>query len=366
MDSRLLPPIPTPPSQRWREVRLLYLPRATFALAIGLVVWMWGNVVAPSSMVAEAEIVGSELRSSQAGVLASLKVTLNQPVRAGEVVGHVATANPRLLEATLAVIRAEVGMISATMAGTTDRQRVALEFERMQLDWMSHRVERASLKGRLQQAEADLARLEPLHKTGVISDENYTQLKIARDSLLAQLEEENKLISRLEPVLMGSTVSEVQAAGLSGESAIASAIKVEEAKLRLAEEQLAPVALISPIDGVVSHIFRRQGEAVAIGEVVAKITATKAERLAGYVLQPLTFEPKPGMAAVIRTRSTPVKSAATTITHVAPALEPVTPTIMAALRLPPTPLPESALRVEFALPAGLTLRPGEHVDIVMR
>ena len=34
MDSRLLPPIPTPPSQRWREIRLLYLPRAVFILGV--------------------------------------------------------------------------------------------------------------------------------------------------------------------------------------------------------------------------------------------------------------------------------------------------------------------------------------------
>src|SRR4051812_33109858 len=153
MDSRILTLIPTPPAQRWREVRLLYLPRGVFICGVLLVAWMWREAVAPSSMVAEAEVVGSELRTSQAGVIASLKVTLNQPVHAGETVGFVSAANPRLLDASLAVIRAEVGMLTATMAGATDRQRVALEFERLQLDWMNHRVERAALQGDLQQAE---------------------------------------------------------------------------------------------------------------------------------------------------------------------------------------------------------------------
>jgi hypothetical protein len=40
MENRHLPPIPTPPAQRWREVRLVYLPRVMFGAAILLVAWM--------------------------------------------------------------------------------------------------------------------------------------------------------------------------------------------------------------------------------------------------------------------------------------------------------------------------------------
>jgi multidrug resistance efflux pump len=366
MDPRILSPIPTPPAQRWREVRLLYLPRVAFALAILLIVWMWGGAVAPSAIVAEASIVGADLRANQAGVIASLKVSVGQVVRAGEVVGHVAAANPRLLDSTLAVIRAEVGMLTVTMAGATDRQRVALEFERMQLDWMSHRVERAALQGQLQQTESDLARAEPLHRAGLIAEETYGQLKIARNSLAAQLEEKSQLVLRLEPVLKGMVASDPKAAGLSGESALAAAIKVQEAKLRLAEDQLSPVPLIAPIDGVVGLTLRRAGETVVVGEVVLRVTATKPERVTGYLRQPLVIEPKPGMVAEIRTRTNPVKVAETTITYVGATLEAISPTVLAAMRLPPVPTPETALRVDFAIPSGLSLRPGEHVDVVIR
>ena len=366
MDSRLLPPIPTPPAQRWREVRLLYLPRATFVAGVLLVAWMWGGAVAPSSLVAEAEIVGVDLRATQAGVIADLKAALNQNMRTGEVVGHVAAANPRLLDATLAVIRAEVGMLSATMQGATDRQRMALDLERMQLDWMNHRVDRAALQGRLQQTEADLTRAVPLRRAGLITEEVFEQLKISRDSLAAQLEEKNKLIARIEPAVRASNAADPQAAGLSGESALAAAIKVQEAKLRLAEEQLSPVPLIAPIDGVVALVLRREGEVVAAGDAVLHLTAPKAERLTGYLRQPFSFEPKPGMAAEIRTRGTPPKVAATTITHVGAALETISPTVLAAMRLPVAPTPETAVRLEFALPTGLALRPGEHVDVTLR
>ncbi|MBI4625554.1 MAG: hypothetical protein HY736_20320 [Verrucomicrobia bacterium] len=366
MDPRLLTPIPTPPAQRWREVRLIYLPRVVFALGVMVAALLWTRWVAPATLVAEADIVQADVRSAQAGVLASLKVAMLQPVRAGEIVGHVATANPRLLEATLAVIRAEVGMLSATMQGATDRQRVVLEFERLQLDWMSHRVELAALKGRLQQTEADLARAEPLHRTGLVTDESFDQLKTNRDALAAQVNEQSRLVAQMEPVIRSFASPDAQTAGLSSETALAAAIKVQEAKLRLAEEELTPVALVAPIDGVVSLVLRRLGETVTAGEIILRISATRSERLTGFIRQPIPFEPKPGMAAEIRTRTTSRQSANTKILHVGPVMEAISPTLLAAMRLPPMQVPEPGLRIQFALPEGLTLRPGEHVDVIIR
>lgn len=364
MDPRLLPPIPTPPAQRWREVRLLYLPRAVFVVGVIAAAWIWTRGVAPATLVAEVEVMQAEVRSVQAGVLVSLKVAQHQHVRAGEVIGHVATANPRLLEATLAVIRAEVGMLSATMQGATDRQRVALEFERLHLDWMSHRVELAELRGRLQQAEADVARTEPLHRAKLVSEESFDQLKTTRESLAAQVSEQTRLVTQLEPVMGGYASSADRAAGLSPETALAAAIKVQEAQLRLAEEQLKPLELIAPIEGVVSIVLRRVGENLAVGEPILRISATRSERLTGFLRQPLTVDPKPGMEVEVRTRSEPRQIATTKVLHVGVALEDISLSLLPALRLPPNQLPEPGLRVQFALPAGFKVRPGEHVDVV--
>src|SRR4051794_14995929 len=99
MDPRLLTAIPVPPAQRWREVRLLYLPRILFLLGVLFVAWAWRDAVAPSVIVAEAETIGADLRATQSGVVASLKVSLNQTVHSGEVIGHIAAANSRLLDA---------------------------------------------------------------------------------------------------------------------------------------------------------------------------------------------------------------------------------------------------------------------------
>jgi multidrug resistance efflux pump len=366
MDPRLLPPIPTPPAQRWREVRLLYLPRTTFVLGLIAAAVIWTRWVAPATFLAEADIVQADVRPTMPGVLASLKVGMQQTVRAGEVIGHVTAANPRMLEATLAVIRAEVGMLSATMMGATDRQRVTLESERLQLDWMSHRVELAALKGRLQQAAGDLARAEPLHRAGLITNENFDLLKTNRETLAAQVEEQSKLVAQSEPVIrsFGSTDSRV--AGLSQETALAAAIKVQEARLRQTEEELAPLPLLAPIDGVVSLMLRRQGEAVIAGEIIVRISSTKTERVTGYIRQPVPFEPKPGMEAEVRTRGNSRQIGTTKVLHVGPAMEPISLTVLAALRLPQTTVPETGLRVQLALPPGMKLLPGEIVDVIIR
>lgn len=365
-DPRILGPIPTPPSQRWREIRLLYLPRIMFALGVVVAAWLWRTGVAPAMLVAEAEIQRAEVRTVQSGVLASLKVDMLQNVRAGDVVGHVAQANPRLLDATLAVIRADVAMLAATMAGATDRQRNAIEFEKIQIDWMSRRVDLATLRGRLQQAESQLARNEPLHKAGLITDENYEQLKTDRQSLAAQVEEQTRLVAQMEPIVRSLAPRDEKDDGLSPESALSAAIKVQDAKLRLAEEQLMPQPLLAPIDGVVADIRRRAGENLTAGDVVLVITDPRIQRLTGFMRQPLPMEPKVGMVAEVQTRGPERRMATTKVTEVAGAMEPLPMAIMAALRLPASPSPESALRVQLAVPSGLTLRPGEHVDVTIR
>jgi multidrug resistance efflux pump len=361
MENRPLPPIPTPPAQRWREVRLVYLPRVMFVLGIALVAWMWGGAVAPATMVAEAEVAGADLRAGQPGVLTELKVAMNQKVRAGDVLATVAPANPRLLDATLAVIKAEVAMLMAA-----DSKRIAVEFERLQLDWISERVNRAAMLGELQQVEADLARAEPLHRTGLMTDDAYTQLKLKLSTLKAQATERNKIIDRLDPTARNTGSADPQRAALSGESALAAAIKVQEARLQLAEEQLRPVTLVAPMDGVVSMVLRRAGENVVAGEILLRVIAPGPARLVGYLRQPLPFAPTAGMKAEIRTRGLPVKVATTTVTQVGSALEMISPTVIAAMRLPPALAPETALRVEFAMPAGLYLLPGEHVDVLVK
>src|SRR3989442_1170399 len=125
------------------------------------------------------------------------------------------------------------------------------------------------------------------------------------------------------------------------------------------------MALIAPIDGVVSAVLRRPGEKGTAGEPGMRLNATRAERLTGFLRPPVAFEPKPGMTAEVRTRNHARQAATTKITEVGAAMEPMSANMVAALRLPANPPPEHALRIQFAMPAGLALRPGETVDVIV-
>ncbi len=359
-----LTPIPTPPAQLWRQVRLQYIPVVIFIAGVAAAAFLWIHWVAPPTFVGEAEALRAELRSSQAGALAGLELSVLQPVTAGQLIGHVVVNDPRLLESSLAALRAEIEMIRTTMDPVVGRQRAALDFERLQLDLMGKRVDLATYRGGLFQAETTLARNTTLHRSKIITDDEYELSKNARDILVAQIQALSDLIGRLEP-----SITRMGAAGAGQDATIEglnAAIKHKEAELQLVEAQLRPLSLVAPIDGVVTMIFRRAGETVAAGEPILQITATRVERIVGYLRPPLPTLPETGTTVEVRTRTLQRKIASASIVAVGQQFEPITPGLLSAMRLPVTPTPtEYGLRVHVSVPPGFSLRPGEHVDLVV-
>src|SRR5436190_20917088 len=95
-----LPPIPTPSAQVWRQLRLQYLPVVVFVAGLAAATLIWTRWVAPPTLIAEAEAIRTEVRAAAAGTLGGPAVELLQPVKAGQIVGHVA-GSPKVLEASL-------------------------------------------------------------------------------------------------------------------------------------------------------------------------------------------------------------------------------------------------------------------------
>ena len=56
-----LPPIPTPPAQRWREFRIQVLPVVVFVGVLMAVVCMWKSYVVPSGVVGEVEAIRANI-----------------------------------------------------------------------------------------------------------------------------------------------------------------------------------------------------------------------------------------------------------------------------------------------------------------
>ena len=365
--SERLPPIPTPPAQLWRQLRLQYLPVVVFVAGLLAATLIWSRWVAPPTLVGEAETIRADVRARHTGTLADVKVTLLRPVKAGDVIAKVIIADPKVVESSLAVIRAELDVIRVTMSPILSQQRAALDYERLLLDVMKARVDLALLQSQLLQAESNFTRTSALFANKLVTDERYEEIKNARDALVAQVKGQTELIARVEPGLQ-KFVSDGSGGTLtSAADGLRAAIKVQEEKLRLAEAELSPSSLIAPIDGVVTLVHRQPGEVVTAGDAVYQISATHSDRIIGFLRQPVPTSLKPGTTVEVRTRAFERQIAHATLAEVGSQLEPITPTLLAAMRLPVSSInAELGLRVHVTAPAGLALRPGETVDIIFR
>ena len=364
--SETLSPIPTPPSQWWRQIRLQYVPVAMFLAALVVAALLWARWVTPAAIVGEAEAVRAEVRSAAAATVVSLAVQPMQAVKAGQPVAEVMLSDPKVLEASLAVLRAEIELMRVTKEPVVGQQRVALDFERLQLDWLSKRVDLTALQGELVQAEATLARAEALKQTNMIAADAYDLAKNTRDRIAAQLKAQTELVNQMEPGIRNIREADVVTARPAAPG-MQAAIKHKEEELRLIQAQMGSRSLLAPIDGVVTLIYRRAGETVAAAEPILQISATTSERIVGFLRQPVSREPKPGATVEIRTRAQRRKVGTAVIEQVGVQLEPITPTLLAAMRLPVSTVPtDLGLRVQVSAPAGMGLRPGEHVDLILR
>lgn len=362
--SRDLPPIPTPPAQLWRRIRLHYLPLLVYLAGIAAAVYLWTRWVAPPTLVGEVEAVRAEVRSAHAGTLSDLKVELLQSVRAGQVVGYVAGGTPRQLAASLDVIRAEIELMRTTLDPVSGQQRTALDLARLQLDWLGKRVDLVALQGQLRQAEINLERTGALHKTQMATDAQLDAARITRESLAGQTKALTELIAEIEPGLK-TLLAPAGAASPAG--GLAAAVRHKEAELALLEAQLGPQPLLAPLDGTVTALLRRSGEAVATAEPILQITSARADRIVGFLRQPVALDPKAGGSIEVRTRTAPRQAGVSTIGQVGLQLEAIPPSLLAAMRLPVSTAPtEFGLRLVVPTPPGLAVRPGEHVDLIVR
>ena len=138
---------------------------------------------------------------------------------------------------------------------------------------------------------------------------------------------------------------------------------MQDEKLRLTEAQLNPSILKAPMDGIVSKVLRRSGETVLAGDPIITLSAPRAQRIIGFMRQPLPFEPKVGDPVKVYTRRPHRQVADARIQQVGVQMELVTAPMR--IRGFGTAM-ERGLPVLLNLPAGLEVHPGELVDLMIK
>jgi multidrug resistance efflux pump len=355
-----LPPIPTPPGQRWREFRIRVLPVIFFAAAMVAVGFVWRRSIASPTLQGEVEATLANVASPQAGIITQLKVSRFQWVSKGEPIAVVLPSDTR---APLALLQSEIDVMRSRQEPRLTQQRNATDYERLRLEWLLQKVSVATARVNLARAENELKRNEDLFKSKLISEELYDLSLKNKEALQTEVDERSRLIADLDQGLKRVTTMVDPQNSSSIPDAIGNSVKAQEEKLRLAQSKLEPFTLTAPMAGMVSVIYKGAGENVLDGDPIVAIRAPQSERIVGYLRQPFPIEPEVGMPVEVRTRAYGSALRVAQIVQIGAQLEPITNSL-AILR--PGMTVDMGLPIAISMPNDLKMRPGEMVDLIIR
>ncbi|HYE30012.1 MAG TPA: hypothetical protein VEH27_01160 [Methylomirabilota bacterium] len=356
-DNSKLPRIPTPPDVQWREFRTVWLAPIIF-VGLAFVTWkIWTSMppVSPIKGIAEGSI--SILASPQDGYLQHTAVPHRGRIEAGEEIATIVPFDPRsrldLLSSRLQVSRLALEPALADR-NTFDYERLRVEALRMRQDMTMAQVN-------LDRAEKMLPRHEALAKERLLSQDIYEQTLRDRDFYKAEVEQTRESLREIEARL--EQLRAMAHSATPGTNAVSQEMVTNlTAQIDTLQTNWNPVSLVAPLSGEVQY-YRQAGEFVSAGEQLLVINAPKAERIVAYLKQPLPFEPEVGMKLeVVAHKRKPLRFE-TTIAQVGARLEVITNSIAF---IPPDALVDTGLPVVMGIPDGVSLRPGEVVDVILK
>jgi multidrug resistance efflux pump len=354
--------IPIPWRERWRDMRLRFVPMLLFIAIVFALALLWRDYAAAPKLVGQAEVVPANVSCYKPGMLAQLSVDRFQKVRAGDAIGQVLVTDPKILSASLAVTLAEIVELRASQQPVANQQRLAMENLEVRLHWMAQRAQLGIAKADLQVAEADFRRTEQLFQDKIVSERSYDLARAKQNSLsndvnelTLSVEEQGRKIDLLQPT---NTLEITKVT----DDALQAAVAVQESKLHLTEAELSPITLRSAVDGMVDVIFHRVGEAVTAGEPIVSIAPLNAVRIVGYLRPPILEEPKAGARVEVCTRGPKREVGAAKIIEVGTQFEPLPLALQIPARLANS---ELGLPLSISIPSGLKIRPGELVDLTL-
>ena len=352
-----LPPIPTPPAERWREFRIQVMPLMTFVVVLLGVVLLWKQYVVPSNIIGEVEAVRANVISSVDGTLKELKVKRFQRVAAGEEIAVVSTVDTATLEASFRQVETEMKVMRARMELDIKRNDQSYELARLELNKERVELNLVRVQAFYKRKEADRL-FKLLNDNPPLASESEYELALAEAAAMSTnvvegdiyLAEKEKTLPKLAP-------------GPSSEAdkVIADNIQAAEEVLR---SQGQIISIKSPIDGMVSAVFRFQGEKIVANANVPIVTisALQPTRIIGYVRKPFSEVPKQGDMVTIRKLTGKREQAQGVVLEVSGQLEQITPTL---IPVQPGVKIEMGLPFSVSVPAEMTLIPGEPVDLIV-
>ncbi|HTG45666.1 MAG TPA: HlyD family efflux transporter periplasmic adaptor subunit, partial [Verrucomicrobiae bacterium] len=347
------------------EFRVQFVPPIVFLSTIAAIFFFWKDYVSPPTLVGQVEPLVTEVTSRDTGVLTNLYVERFQEVRAGELLAAIRVTDNRRYDAELQLLRSQVALSQLELGTIVDRQRLALDYEGLRVDYMRQQVELQMAKAQLPHAQFDVDLSRRLLGEKVVSEFEYHYFLSAFDSLNAQATQLTKNLEELERKLeaardLNQVTAEDHGAKLLAERLTA----LQEQQRTLESLGNTPLLIEAPISGVITEVLRRPGENVMAGDPILTISSKQSDRIVGYLRAPLALQPKPGMIVQIRARNASRTQADARISGVGAGFQIITN--QALLRL--SGVVEMGLPVAITIPDALKdqLLPGELADITIQ
>jgi len=368
---KVLPPIPTPLRQRLKPIRQKWVPLIVLLVVFVAIALMWRRMARPTSFVGMVETVQTVVTTPDAGMLTNISINPLQEVVAGDVVAEVMTTDPRTANNRLSVLRGRMQLMEMELDPVLNRQRNALDYERLMVDCAKIKDDLATSKAMLEGARSKFKLESDLKEQGISSTQTYEAALAQKNALEATVSEKEKIVALTEKSLERLAYMADSFVPGGENDPLKAALGVEADKVKLFQAKMRPLELQAPIDGIVTTLHKRPGEQVQPGDAIVTITARKPERILGYLPQAFPINPTVGMKVEVATRSPlsfwRVRSVAT-ITGVSPHLEtinnllvrPITPGLSAEQQLPML-----GRVISISLPADLKLLPGQPLDITL-
>ncbi|MEX0876252.1 MAG: HlyD family efflux transporter periplasmic adaptor subunit, partial [Phycisphaerales bacterium] len=285
--------------------------------------------------------------------------------------------------AALEVLRAEIGVSQAELLAEAvlwghernetirdhevTRQRLLIEVQGLQLDVLDRRTIIEADRIELRRVEHNLAGLEDLYAMGAETEFLLTQERLLRETLIMQIEEQEKALARAQAQLEDSTgrLTEIPQT-LPDEldrllAPTRAAIKVHEAGIRELEVLAEQLQIRAPISGMISAVYFEPGEVASPGLPVLTIASPEADSIVTYIREVNPIRPEVGATVELRPIHHRGSVVNATIEQVGTQVELVpehqrrTPNAM-----------EWGLPVLIAMPQELNVPPGELVRVRFR
>ena len=332
-------PIESPLAERLRELRGAPLTVGVWLAAVVAVVVLLGERSERVLYTGLAQVRHFEVASLAEGRIEHVLVDLYETVDVGDIV---AVVDPGPILARLATADAELERLEVELAAVTaggapdvldwqaDMRRFESESANRLLEQLRIDVQIESDQVEAQRLDARLRRVTVLHTEGVVSDQEFDEVRLRHRTVTTRIEE-NKILragtreqylrarEREERFAEGSPVTE--SAGLV--APLRAALEVQRRRvdeLRIEREQLV---LRSPVAGRVSAVLAGAGEVVLTGDPVLTMARTVVTEVLAYARADRPDSVIEGQPVLLARASDPTAAAESVVLRVSPTVEAV-------------------------------------------